>query len=287
MRIVRRIGRWIGGAAGALALVLLANGPAAADVPIGQPMSGEMTYYNDVGYGACGTQIDASTQYLVAVSYQWWTAANPNNDPLCDGISVQVTYNGQTLTVPVVDKCPTCDATHIDLSEPAFTEFAPIGTGVVTGITWQFVSSNGTAPPLAAPTGLQVTGTTGTSVSLSWTGVDGAASYTVHRDGAQAGTTTATSFTDSGLAEGSTHTYTVTATGSTGAVGAASAAVTATTTGGGGGTGCPDPWSAATSYAPGDTVSYAGHAYTAASYSTGAAPNDPASWAAWTDNGPC
>ncbi|WP_435134922.1 cysteine/serine endopeptidase inhibitor [Actinacidiphila sp. bgisy144] len=292
MRIARRIGRWAGGIAGAAALVLLGTGPAAADVPIGQPMSGEMTYYNDVGYGACGTSIDASTQYLVAVSYQWWTAANPNNDPLCSGISVQVSYGGKTITVPVADKCPTCDASHIDLSEPAFTEFAPTGTGVVTGITWQFVSSGGTTtpPPLAAPTGLTVTGTTGTTVSLAWTGVSGAASYTVRRDGAAAGTATGTTFTDTGLAEGSTHTYTVTATGSSGTVSATSAAVTATTTAGsgGGGGGCTaTAWSAATSYAPGDTVSYAGHSYTATAYSTGAAPNDPASWAAWKDDGAC
>ncbi|BBA98951.1 hypothetical protein RVR_5366 [Actinacidiphila reveromycinica] len=293
MRIARRIGRWLGGLAGASALVLLATGPAAADVPIGQSMTGEMTYYNDAGYGACGTPIDASSQYLVAVSYQWWTAANPNADPLCDGISVQVSYGGKTITVPVADKCPTCDATHIDLSEPAFTEFAPTGTGVVTGITWQFVSSGGTTtpPPPAAPTGLRVTGTTGSSVSLSWTGVTGATSYTVRRDGAAAGTATGTTFTDTGLASGSTHSYTVTATGSSGAVSASSAAVTATTTGtsggGGGGTGCPAAWSSGTSYAPGATVSYAGHAYTATAYSTGAAPNDPASWAAWTDNGPC
>lgn|GEM_PF-5447327 len=293
MRLPRRIRYGIGGVACAAALVLLGGGPAVAAVPIGQPMTGEMTYYNDVGYGACGTPIDASTQYLVAVSYQWWTTANPNNDPLCDGISVQVAYAGKTLTLPVEDKCPTCDATHIDLSQPAFEEFAPLGTGVVTGITWQFVPSGGTGtqpppPTLAAPTGLRVTGTTDSSVALAWTAVDGAASYRVYRDGTQVGSPTGTSFTDTGLAAGTAHAYTVAAADSGGSVGPASAAVTATTSGGGGGgTGCPAPWSASASYAPGDVVSYGGHRYTATAYSTGAVPSDPASWAAWSDNGPC
>lgn len=288
MRIRRRVRHWIGGTAGASALLLLAGGTATAAVPIGQPMTGEMTYYNDVGYGACGTPIDASTQYLVAVSYQWWTAANPNNDPLCDGISVQVTYGGKTLTLPVVDKCPTCDAGHIDLSRPAFAEFAPLGTGVVTGITWQFVASDGNPPPptLPAPTGLEVTGSTGTTVSLAWTGVGGAASYAVFRGGVRVGSPTGTSFTDSGLTAGTAYSYTVAAADSSGVLGPQSAPVGVTTPGGGG-TGCPTAWSAATSYVPGDTVSYGGHAYTATYYSTGAVPSDPSSWAVWSDNGPC
>src|SRR5215471_2660444 len=109
---------------------------AASAIPIGQSMTGSMTFYNDVGFGACGTAINAATENLVAVSFQWWTAANPNNDPLCQGISVQVTYKGHTITVPVKDKCPSCDATHIDLSKAAFRRLAPLSRGVVKGITW-------------------------------------------------------------------------------------------------------------------------------------------------------
>ena len=52
-----------------------------------------------------------------------------------------MTYNGNTITVPVEDKCPTCDSTHIDLSEPAFAELAPPADGNVSGITWEFVNS--------------------------------------------------------------------------------------------------------------------------------------------------
>ena len=137
----RRAGRAIGVLAAAGLFGALGSGTASAAIPIGQQQSGNMTYYTDAGYGACGTQINASTQYLVAVSYQWWTTANPNVDPLCSGISVKVSYQGKTITVPVEDKCPSCAAGHIDLSEPAFAELAPLSEGNVSGITWEFVQS--------------------------------------------------------------------------------------------------------------------------------------------------
>ena len=84
---------------------------------------------------------------------------------------------------------------------------------------------------LAAPTGLSVTSTTDTSVTLGWNAVSGAASYTVYRDGAEAGTTTSTGYTDTGLSSGTTHSYTVAADDSSGAQGPASSAVSATTGG--------------------------------------------------------
>lgn len=84
---------------------------------------------------------------------------------------------------------------------------------------------------LPAPTGLTVTGTTGTTASLAWNAVDGAASYQVFRGGTKVGTTASTGWTDTGLATGTAYRYTVAAVDSSGAAGAASAAVTATTTG--------------------------------------------------------
>ncbi|MFD8597938.1 cysteine/serine endopeptidase inhibitor [Kitasatospora sp. NPDC059646] len=138
-----------------VAAVLLAfgTGSAAAAIPINQPMTGTATYFTDTGYGACGTQINAGTQLLVAVPAAWWTTANPNNDPLCKGISVKVSYQGKTLTLPVKDKCPTCNSTHLDLSKPAFAQFAPLSQGVINGITWQFVQTtvSGQTVPVGAP----------------------------------------------------------------------------------------------------------------------------------------
>ncbi|WP_051939904.1 extracellular catalytic domain type 1 short-chain-length polyhydroxyalkanoate depolymerase [Phaeacidiphilus oryzae] len=87
---------------------------------------------------------------------------------------------------------------------------------------------------LAAPTGVTVTGTTGSSASLSWNAVSGAAGYDVYRNGTlvTSSPVTATSYTDSGLSGGTTYSYTVAAVDSSGTVGTRSTAVSATTTGG-------------------------------------------------------
>ncbi|MCO6006855.1 RlpA-like double-psi beta-barrel domain-containing protein [Actinoallomurus purpureus] len=147
MQALKRFRMPIGALAGAAILTILGSGTAFADIPFGQPINGKATWYNDAGYGACGTLIDASSQMLAAVSYAYWTTANPNNDPLCSGVSVKVTYNGTTITVPVKDKCPSCDSTHVDLSAPAFQRLAGLDVGVIN-LTWQFVRSG--APERAA-----------------------------------------------------------------------------------------------------------------------------------------
>lgn len=89
------------------------------------------------------------------------------------------------------------------------------------------------------PVGVAVTGTTDSSVSLSWTPAtdDTAVSgYDVYRDGVKAGSTSSASFTDTGLAASSSHRYTVRARDAAGNTSAASAEVPATTAAGGGGT---------------------------------------------------
>lgn len=137
---MKRIVSILGVLAAVVIVPMVLAGTAYADIPFGQPINGNSTYYNDAGYGACGTQIDASSQLLVAVPAAYWTTANPNDDPLCQGVSVQVTYNGTTITVPVEDKCPSCDSTHIDLSQPAFEELADPNLGNIP-VTWEFVHS--------------------------------------------------------------------------------------------------------------------------------------------------
>ncbi|GAB2610162.1 hypothetical protein GCM10027168_48890 [Streptomyces capparidis] len=97
-----------------------------------------------------------------------------------------------------------------------------------------------TAPSI--PSSLRVSGTTASSVSLSWgaaTDNVGVTGYVVYRNGTQVGTSTTTSFTDSGLTASTAYTYTVRARDAAGNTSAASAAVTGTTTAGnGGGNGC-------------------------------------------------
>jgi endoglucanase len=87
-----------------------------------------------------------------------------------------------------------------------------------------------TAP--SAPSNVSVTGTTSSSVSLSWSASTdnvGVTAYQIFRGGTQVGTTSGTSFTDSGLSASTTYSYTVKAVDAAGNVSAASSAVSATT----------------------------------------------------------
>ncbi len=76
-------------------------------------------------------------------------------------------------------------------------------------------TGGGTTAP-TAPTGLAVSGTTSTSISLSWTASSGATSYSVFRNGVSVGTSTSTSYTDSGLNPSTTYGYYVEAVNSVG-----------------------------------------------------------------------
>ncbi|MET9506595.1 PHB depolymerase family esterase [Streptomyces sp. NPDC006622] len=84
---------------------------------------------------------------------------------------------------------------------------------------------------LPAPTALTATGATDTTVTLGWSPVDGAAGYVIHRDGSPVAAPASTSYTDTGLSPGSTHTYAVAARDADGGAGPLSATVTARTTG--------------------------------------------------------
>ncbi|MEW9711370.1 family 14 glycosylhydrolase, partial [Paenibacillus sp. SI92] len=110
----------------------------------------------------------------------------------------------------------------------AFTPGANGAAGTITPLTP--VELDTIAP--SVPTNVAVSGKTGSSVSLSWTASTdnvGVTGYEIWRDGAKVGTSTTTSYTSSGLAAGTTYSYTVKAYDAAGNVSAASAAVSATT----------------------------------------------------------
>uniref|UniRef100_A0AAU2JX28 chitinase n=1 Tax=Streptomyces sp. NBC_00049 TaxID=2903617 RepID=A0AAU2JX28_9ACTN len=94
----------------------------------------------------------------------------------------------------------------------------------------------GQPQPPAAPTGLTAYATSSSAVSLSWSAVPGATSYTVHRDGAGPLSVTSASATVTGLAASTTYAFQVSAVNAAGES-PRSATVSATTTGGGGGGG--------------------------------------------------
>jgi chitinase len=98
----------------------------------------------------------------------------------------------------------------------------------------------GTTPP-AAPANLAVTGTTSSSVSLSWAAPSGTETgYYVSEDGSRVATVTGTSDTVTGLAASTGYTFTVSAYNSAGqspASNSVSATTSASSSGGGGGGG--------------------------------------------------
>ncbi|MFC8515867.1 chitinase [Streptomyces sp. NPDC057257] len=99
----------------------------------------------------------------------------------------------------------------------------------------------------ATPSGLAVSGTTSSSVSLSWSAVSGATGYNVYRDGTKVTAVTGTSATLTGLAASTSYSFQVTATNSAGES-AKSTAVTGTTTSGSSGGGGSVPKHAVTGY---------------------------------------
>jgi len=113
----------------------------------------------------------------------------------------------------------------------------------LTGPAGSGGGGGGTTAP-AAPTNLTVTGTTSSSVSLSWTAPPGTVTgYYVSRDGGQVANVAGTSATVTGLAASTSYTFTVSAYNSAGQS-SASNQVSATTSGsssggGGGSSGLP------------------------------------------------
>ena len=110
-----------------------ADGGRATDAgasPQAPEQSGEATYYNAEGLGACGIQ--TPPDYLVAaINDEQYSKAN------C-GRCVSVTGPKGTVVVRIIDKCPGCDAGDLDLSQTAFTKIADKSAGRVK-ITWHFV----------------------------------------------------------------------------------------------------------------------------------------------------
>jgi chitinase len=115
---------------------------------------------------------------------------------------------------------------NIQLTMNGGANYATISAIQVTG------SGGGDTTPPSAPTGLSSPSHTSSSVSLAWTASTdnvGVTGYQVFRNGAQVGTSTTTSFTDSGLNASTAYSYTVKATDAAGNVSAASSALSVTT----------------------------------------------------------
>ncbi|KAL2152800.1 hypothetical protein VTH82DRAFT_3955 [Thermothelomyces myriococcoides] len=101
--------------------------------------SGRFTWYNP-GLGACGNWNGDGdlVAALNAADFDPYTPnGNPNNNSLC-GRRLRVSYNGKSVDVTVVDRCPTCNAGDLDLSPAAFEALEPLSTGVIYG-SWDWI----------------------------------------------------------------------------------------------------------------------------------------------------
>jgi endoglucanase len=128
--------------------------------------------------------------------------------------------------------------------------------GFATGGSGNTGGGPDTTPP-TAPANLAVTGTTSSSVSLSWTAATdnvGVTGYDVYRGPTLAGTTAGTTFTDTGLTPATAYSYTVKAFDAAGNLSAASAAVTATTPSAGGDAGCTAAYAVTNAWSNGFTA---------------------------------
>ncbi|GAV28508.1 hypothetical protein PMKS-001979 [Pichia membranifaciens] len=98
--------------------------------------NGIATFYS-VGADNCGTS-STDSDYVCAISQKMYdsVASSESISEYC-GHSININYNGKTITVKVVDSCESCDATHLDLSPSAFQALADPDLGVID-IQWEW-----------------------------------------------------------------------------------------------------------------------------------------------------
>ena len=173
-------------------------------------VEGDYVYLGETGAGTS----DASN----------WTPSAPSWTELSSNFTTGSATTSVTIYVNGWYAQPEFYADNLSLTGPAGSGGSPGGGGT-------------TAP--AAPTGLTVTGTTSSSVSLSWTAPSGTVTgYDVAENGSQVAAVTGTTDTVTGLAASTSYTFTVSAYNSAGqspASKSVSATTAASSSGGGGG----------------------------------------------------
>jgi poly(3-hydroxybutyrate) depolymerase len=116
-----------------------------------------------------------------------------------------------------------------------FAQKAGTQVNAIKAMVTQLASGGGGGggDPLPPPTGVATSGATASSMVISWAAVSGATGYHVYRNGSRVtgSPVTGTSHTDTGLAAGTTYSWTVTDLNAGGVESAPSAPATGTTTG--------------------------------------------------------
>ncbi|TCD70225.1 hypothetical protein EIP91_004406 [Steccherinum ochraceum] len=99
--------------------------------------TGKATFYS-VGLGACGQQ-NVDTDPVVSIPIGLFGNAYPSPD--CNKrVTITNTANGRVAHGTVLDECPTCGPSDLDLSKLLFLQLADnLGEGLVP-VTWSFDS---------------------------------------------------------------------------------------------------------------------------------------------------
>jgi expansin len=117
----------------------------ALTVPAGN-VSGIATHYVLEGLPNCSYPTPPANGLFVALSPSEYDSA-----AACGGYLTVTGPSGSSVTVQVIDQCPECASGHIDLSEPAFAELAPLSAGLIN-VHYQYL----TDPPLPGPITMEV-----------------------------------------------------------------------------------------------------------------------------------
>lgn len=119
-----------------------ASVPAADSVPAVASGAGIATHYVlQAGGGNCSYPGPPANHLFVALSAPEYDGAAP-----CGSYLLVKGPRGNTVRVEVIDQCPECKAGHIDLSEAAFADLAPLVKGIIP-VSYRTVAD----PPLPAP----------------------------------------------------------------------------------------------------------------------------------------
>ena len=108
-------------------------------------VSGIATHYVLSGLPNCSYPSPPANSFFVALS-----PSEYNGAAACGGF-MTVTGPDGSVTVQVIDQCPECATGHIDLSEPAFAELAPLGAGLIN-VHYRYLAD----PALPGPVTMEV-----------------------------------------------------------------------------------------------------------------------------------
>jgi expansin (peptidoglycan-binding protein) len=108
-------------------------------------VTGIATHYVLEGVPNCSYSPPANGLFVALSPSEYNSAA------ACGGYISVTGPNGNSVTVEVIDQCPECASGHIDLSEPAFAELAPLSAGLID-VHYQYLVN----PPLPGPVTMEV-----------------------------------------------------------------------------------------------------------------------------------